>query len=347
MEEPSAENAGAEWVPPIDEFSALPGVAHAARVGDYIAVIRQADGTNAVEGRFLAIDRLDFPLTAWFRADYATESLGGLMNRLALIPDGILVSRELLETYSLRVGDRLQLTVIPDFGVNVREPFTIVGVYEYFPTVYGDKVAVIGNMEHIINFFGVAMPHQIWFRLADGATAEQVLAAIPSTGIQAIDVMSTHAMLNTAQAEYERVGVFGTLTVSFLAAALMAALGLLTYSYASLQERLFQFAVLRAVGLHRIEIIGQVALEYAVLTAYGAVAGVVCGSVAAALFVPLFRVAADAQLLLPPLLPIIAQEQIVPLAASFAITMVVLELFIIATAFYRRVFASLRMGHHG
>ncbi len=344
---PSAATAGAEWVPPIDEFGALPGVTHAARVGDYLAVIRQPDGSGGVEGRFLAIDRLDFPLTAWFRADYAGESLGGLMNRLAVVPDGILVNREYLEANDLHIGDRLLLLVIPDFAVDVRAPFTIVGAYEYFPTVYGDKITVIGNMDNIINYFGIAMPHRIWFRLAAGATDEQVLAGARSTGIQTLDIMSTHELLNTAQAEFERVGVFGTLTVSFLAAALMAALGLLTYSYASLQERLFQFAVLRAVGLHRLEIIGQVTLEYAILTAYGAVAGVACGSVAAVLFVPLFRIAANAQLLLPPLVPIIAEEQTVPLAAGFAITMVVLELFIIATAFYRRVYASLRMGHQG
>ena len=142
---PSAANAGAEWVPPIDEFNALPGVAHAARVGDYLTVIRQPDGSDGVEGRFLAIDRLDFPLTAWFRSDYAAESLGGLMNRLALVPDGILVSQKFLEDNSLHVGDRLQLLVIPTFAVDMRAPFTIVGAYEYFPTVYNDEVTVIGQ----------------------------------------------------------------------------------------------------------------------------------------------------------------------------------------------------------
>ncbi len=343
MEQPIA---GVAWMPPVDEFSALPGVVHAARVGDYEAEIGLADGTPAVGGRFIAIDRLDFPLTAWFRPDYAAESLGSLMNRLAQVPDGVLVSREYLEANSLQIGDRLQLWVFPDFGISVREPFTVVGAYEYFPTVYGDKVTVIGNLEYIIGFFGVTMPHRLWFRLAPGATVDQVLDAVATTGILATDVESTTALLAAAQAEFERVGVFGTLTVSFLAAAVMAALGLLTYSYASLYERLYQFAVLRAVGLHRFEIINQVTLEYAVLTVFGAVAGVICGSLAAALVVPLFRVAAEAQLLLPPLLPIIAQSETVALATIFAFTMIVLELVIITAAFDRRVFAALRLGHH-
>ena len=145
----------------------------------------------------------------------------------------------------------------------------------------------------------------------------------------------------------ERVGVFGTLTVSFLAATLMAGLGLLTYSYASLHERLYQFSVLRAVGLRRTEIIGQVGLEYIVLTAYGAVAGVACGVLAAVLFVPFFRISVGEGAPLPPLIPIIAQNEIAPLAIVFSLVMIVLELIIISSAFYARLFEALRMGHQG
>ena len=127
----------------------------------------------------------------------------------------------------------------------------------------------------------------------------------------------------------------------------MAALGLLTYSYASLHERLYLFSVLRAVGLARKEIVSQVALEYVVLTAYGAVAGVLCGSLAARLFVPLFRMSGDTGTPLPPLLPVIDQERILPLVLVFSVVMIGLELLIISTAFYRRLATALRMGHQG
>ena len=145
----------------------------------------------------------------------------------------------------------------------------------------------------------------------------------------------------------ERVGVFGTLSVSFLAAATMAALGLLTYSYASLQERLYHFAMLRAMGLRRRQIVGQVFLEYAFLTAYGALAGVFIGSWAASLFVPLFRVTGEKGLPLPPLLPVIVQEEIFPLAVAFAGILILLELVVLGSALYRRLFGLLRLGHQG
>ena len=334
--------AGADWIPPIDEFKILPGVEHAARVGQYPAEIFLAggQGTTQVEARFMAIDRLDFPLTAWFRNDYARESMGGLMNRLAQLPDGILVSQAFLNEHALSIGDRISLLVIPDFGVSIRESFTIVGVYNYFPTAEDEPVMIVGNMEYIISFFGITMPHRIWLRLTPDADPEAVIDAVSTTGIDAIEVNTASEILGSEQAQMERVGVFGTLTVSFLAATLMAGLGLLTYSYASLHERLYQFSVLRAVGLRRTEIIGQVGLEYIVLTAYGAVAGVACGVLAAVLFVPFFRISVGEGAPLPPLIPIIAQNEIAPLAIVFSLVMIVLELIIISSAFYARLFEA-------
>ncbi|HMN29922.1 MAG TPA: ABC transporter permease, partial [Caldilineaceae bacterium] len=157
----------------------------------------------------------------------------------------------------------------------------------------------------------------------------------------------TPATIAIERAKMERVGVFGTLSVGFVAAAFMAALGLLTYSYSSLHERMFVFSVMRAIGLKRPQILGQVSMEYLLLTAYGAVAGVIAGATAAQLFVPLFRVTGEQGVPLPALLPIIAQEQILPLAALFVGLMIVLELITIAAAIYQRLSSALRLGHTG
>jgi putative ABC transport system permease protein len=339
--------AGAAWVPPPQEFAALPGVAAATRVGDYVTEITLSGDRGTVKGRFMALDRLEFPAVAWFRDDFAAESVGGLMNRLASRPDGILVSQQFLAQNTLQVGDQIPLLILTDLGVSVEAPFTIVGVYRYFPTVYEDQITLIGNLEYIFSFFGVPMPHRLWLRLQPEATGEAVLQAVPSTGIKTIEVADARGMITEAQAEMERVGVFGTLSISFLAAAVMAAVGLLTYSYASLRERLYYFGMMRAMGLRRSQVIGQVILEYTLLTTYGAIAGVLIGMVTTELFVPLFRVTGEAGIPLPPLLPVIAQEEIIPLAVIFAGVMVLLELLLVGMALYRRLVTALRLGHQG
>jgi putative ABC transport system permease protein len=342
----SGTRSGGDWIPPTDLYETTPGVDAATRVGDYTAEIRLPGGR--LRGRFLAIDRLDFPSVAWFRGDFSAESLGGLMNRLAASSENVLVSQRFLEANVLQIGDRVPMLVLTDIGTSVDSVFTIAGTYTYFPTIYEDEVVVIGNLDYLFSFYGVSMPHNIWLRLEPDADSHAVLAAIPEqTRVDTIRVLDVAEQTTFEQAQMERVGVFGTLSVSFLMSALMAALGLLTYSYASLHERLFQFSVLRAVGMPKTILAGQVLFEYATLTAYGAVAGVLIGSVAAELFVPLFRVSGEAQMPLPPLLPVIAHNEILPLVLGFAATMILLELVVLSSALYQRIFVALRMGDQG
>lgn len=338
--------AGADWIPPITEFEELPGVASATRVGDYRAEINLSSEVGGrIRGRFIGVDRVPFSRVAWFRGDLARESLGSLMNRLALVEDGILISEEFLAANRLNIGDSVNMHVITDFGSSIQTSFTVVGAYEYFPTVYPNQPAVVGNLDYLFSFFGVTMPHRIWMNLEPGVDGDTVLESIHTLGIDSRDNEDAQAIIVEEQAKMERVGVFGTLSVGFIAATFMAALGLLTYSYASMNERMYLFSVMRSIGLYGRQVIGQVALEYGVLTAYGATAGVIAGSTAATMFVPLFRITGDLGTALPPLLPILAREEIFPMAIVFAGVMIVLEMLVITSAVFQKLFSALRLGH--
>jgi len=74
---------------------------------------------------------------------------------------------------------------------------------------------------------------------------------------------------------------------------------------------------------------------------------VLVGSYAAQLFVPLFRVGSGPNAPLPPLLPVIAGNEILPMVLGFAGLMIVLELVVLSSALYRRIFVALRMGYTG
>ena len=323
---------GYDWIPPVGEFLNLPGVIAATRVGDYSVKIN-VTGRNDVRGRFLAIDRLDFPSVAWFRHDFADESLGALMNRLALFPDGILVSQQFLNENHLQIGDKISLLVAVNSELGITSSFTVAGTYKYFPTVYEeDKVTLVGNLEYLSTSVGVTVPHHIWLRVQEDTDGRAVLKAVPRMGVETTLQKDARALIAEEQAKMERVGVFGTLSVGFLATVTIAVMGLLIYSYASLQERLYRLTVLRAVGLMRRQIIGQVALEYTFLTAYGAAAGVLIGMVASELFVPFFRVTGEKGIPLPPLLPVIAQEEVGRLVLTFAGIIVLMEVVVIIKA---------------
>jgi putative ABC transport system permease protein len=209
--------------------------------------------------------------------------------------------------------------------------------------VYEDTLAAIGNLDYLFSFSGMPMPHAIWLRLQPAAQGADVVKAMRDMGVEPAQIGDTGALIAEEKAKTERVGIFGTLSVGFLAAALMALAGLLINTYASFNRRQYEFTVLRALGLYRGQALGQVLLEYLFLTAYGAAAGAAVGMAAAILFSPFFRVTGMREAPLPPLLPIIAQDRIMGIAVAMAAIMIVLEMIVIAAAISGRMFRSLAL----
>lgn len=319
------------WIPLPHDFANLEGVQAATRVGEFSMRISPIPNEE-VRGRFLAIDRVDFPSVAWFRPDFANESLGAMMNRLAFSENGILVQQEFLETYNLNIGDTISAVINIESLMSLWAEVVIVGTYNYFPTVYEDSVTVIGNLEYLSTLTGLTVAHDIWMKLAPGTDTEALQKNIKGQMFITVGKpLDTQALVFEEQSRMERVGIFGTLTVGFLATALMAILGLLIYSYASLQERAYRLAVLNAVGLSRNQILAQVVMEYAFLALFGAVAGALIGLFASELFIPFFRFTGEQGVPLPPLIPIIANDQLRNLSLVFGVLIVGVEVITIAS----------------
>ena len=326
------------WVAPPQEFTQVDGVLAAARVGNYPSRITLADSEETL-ARFMAIDRLDFPQVAWWRPDLASEPLGSLMNRLALAPDGILVSQNFLTNNSLQIGDQISIQVDATEIFKTRSLFTIVGAFNYFPTVYEEeRITVIGNFDQVTSMFGFVPIHDIWLQIKPSASEAEIRRALPRT-LNLVPSVGQDAGILIAEerGQMERVGIFGTLTIGFLASATMAILGLLLYSYASLRDRMYRFSVLHAIGLLHRQIVTQVIMEYSFLAAFGALAGTIIGRLASRLFVPFFRVTAEKGIPLPPLIPLTSGGSMASLAIVFTAIIVAAEVSTIMSALRRRL----------
>jgi putative ABC transport system permease protein len=321
------------WIPAPADFKKVEGVLHAARVGEYAAEIELAD--QEIQARVLAIDRLDFPLVAWYRSDFSTEALGGLMNRLALAPNGVLVSRTFLSQTGLNIGDPLRVRVTIPLMETSQVTFSIAGFYDFFPTVYEEEegVALIGNLEYLSTSFGFTLPHQLWLKLGLGVSGKAVAEALPEQlGFQGTILRDAGDSLAQEQARLERVGIYGTLTVGFLAGALMAVLGLLVYSYTSLRERVARFVILHALGVQNHQIAAQVFIEFTFLALFGSLAGMWIGSLVARLFIPFLGYTGGKDLPLPPLIPLIEAAPMRSLAILFTVVIVFMEVIVIRAA---------------
>jgi putative ABC transport system permease protein len=326
------------WVPAPQEFSEVEGVLSATRVGTYPSRITLPAGEETL-GQFIAIDRIDYPRTAWWRSDLAQEPLGGLMNRLASTPDAILVSQSFLSNNALQIGEKIPIQVNATDYYEIRSLFTIVGVFNYFPTAYEERgYTVVGNMDQLTTLSGFVPIHEIWLKINPGASEADIRKALPgAVRVVANSGHDARILIAEEEGKMERVGIFGTLTIGFLASAAMAILGLLLYSNASLRERMYRFSVLHAVGLLHRQIVRQVVMEYTFLATFGAFAGAFIGMFAARLFVPFFRYTGERGIPLPPLIPLTADQSMVNLAITFTMIIVLAEVLTITSALRRRL----------
>jgi predicted lysophospholipase L1 biosynthesis ABC-type transport system permease subunit len=272
-----------------------------------------------------------------------------MMNRLAVAPESILVPDSFMQEHNFNIGDVISMTIVVRDLMSINSDFLIAGTYNYFPTVYDDQITFIGNLDYINTLTGLTVAHDIWLKLKPDTNTKEFLKNMTAQlGISASSatnaVRDANAMVVAEQGRMERVGIFGTLSVGFLAAALMAILGLLVYSYASLQERAYRLAVLNAVGLSRNQIMAQVVMEYAFLALFGAVAGALIGLATSELFIPFFRFTGEKGIAtaLPPLLPIIASGQLRNLSLIFGVSIVVIEVGSMASILHNRLIQILK-----
>ena len=339
-EEPNPEVVSA-WLLPVSDYEEIPGVEEATRVAVFKT---KTSVSRSIDAVFLGIDRYDFPRVAFHRSDFNQFSLGELMNRLGMYPNGILVSRNFLQRSRLLEGQTTKLNISINYG-NFEHEFLIVGVYDYFPTAYPQDTEVfVGNLGYLFEQVGDESLHQIWMTTDDDALPKTINDNLLALGIWPIRVRDARALLTLDEERVERIGLYGILSVGFLASTLLASLGLLVYTYASLQGRLQQISVLRAVGLKTRLVLAMVGVEYLGVILFGVLWGVVNGIATAYLFVPFFRVSGDPVFALPPFVRHIAWGQIGILAFVFGSALLGSQAIILYWSTRRDLFQVLRMG---
>lgn len=328
---------------PVTEHLSVSGVKAAARVGDYSATARI--GGRQQTGRILGIDRLDFTAVAFYRPDFAyDESLGALMNRLAVTSDGILVSRSFLDQQGLSVGDALRLT-IGAAGTYAEVQFTIVGALDLFPTLYPqDGPFFVANLEHIYNGLGGMYPYDVWLSTDPSVPSSAIVEGVRDLGLVVVTSQDARQMIAAAQTRPERQGLFGLLSVGFIAAAALTVIGFLVYAIVSFQRRFIELGMLRAIGLSKLQMAAFLTGELAALILTGVALGAGLGIWTSRLFIPYFKIGNDKTALVLPFVVQIAWSQLGIIFMIFG-TMFVLAVAVLVVLLHRmRVFEAVKLG---
>jgi ABC-type lipoprotein release transport system permease subunit len=132
--------------------------------------------------------------------------------------------------------------------------------------------------------------------------------------------------------------------VGFLAGSLVAWLGLLIHTFASLTGRIRGFTITRAIGLSLRQVLTIVSLEYLSVMLYGVLGGAGAGLATSYLFVRYFQFTEDPSIQVPPFRPEIAGNQIVWLLLAYLAVLMLAEGIVLLRATRRQVFQALRIG---
>jgi putative ABC transport system permease protein len=336
------EDEGPDWLfLPVSEHENVPGVERAARV--WSREVSARVGGGSVKGTLVGVDRVDFPEVTYFRRDFAPANLGALMNALAVRDDAILVSRKVLTDYRLDVGDQIEVTI--PVGSTPKVNFRIAGVIDYFPQQYPEEQEFfVANLDFIFNSVGGMYPYDVWLKTDPSLTTEDLEEGTKDLGIVVMRSYNAREEIDEEQLRPERQGVFGLLSVGFMAAAFLTLLGFLIYSFVSFSQRYIELGVLRAIGLS----VGQMGIfliaEQLTLVATGALAGTVVGVLVSRLFIPFFQVQSGEHPFTPPFVVQIAWQEVAYIYAVFGAMFVLAVIALLISLRRMRVFEAIKLG---
>lgn len=326
-------------IPPISIHEQVPGLRSWARVDRFSANCAIGRNVLSEKVQLLGVDRADLSQVAWFREDFAEESLGGLMNILASWYDTVLVSGSFLEEYPLQVGDKVTLRV-----EDVNIDFKVGGFVDYFPTLYPHQGHFfIANLDYIY-LFAPEGPYEVWARTGHELDMGVMKDILGNQGVLVPEGIDSRALIEQERGESMRVGIFGLLSLGFMVSALVTSLGFLSYSFVSLRRRSIQLGILRAIGLSSLQLVLLVIFEQIFLITTGVAAGTLLGLFTGKLFVPFLQIGATARSLVPPFVIITPWGDILRLYVVISLALVATAVGTIWLLFRIRIHQAVKLG---
>jgi putative ABC transport system permease protein len=329
---------------PVSDHLDVPGITAATRVGSYDNVAIQLGGA-APRAQLVGIDRVDFPkvITTFDRKWGSGQPLGALMNMLAQHYDGVLVSKDVLAK-GPKIGDPLPASVrIADDQRVIT--FKIIGTIDLWPGYYPqDGPILVANLDYIFDEMSGQYPYDVWIARDPAAEVDQIVSGVRGLGISVVDVRDAATLILEEQTQPKRQGLFGLLSVGFVAAGGLTLLGFLLSALITARRRAVELGVLRALGMSGAQVAIELIIEQVLLVAAGVGAGTGIGLLAAQLVVPLLQVGAGPHPGTPSFPPQLAWNQVAIIYIVFAAALLLTLLALSWIMGRMRLFQAVKLG---
>ncbi|MFL5804267.1 MAG: FtsX-like permease family protein, partial [Roseiflexaceae bacterium] len=235
--------------------------------------------------------------------------------------------------------------VLSLFGDRREVRFRIVAVVDLWPGYYPqDGPIVVTNLNYIFDQMGGQYPYDVWIGRTADAKVDNIVSGVRGLGIAVVDARDASTLIAQEQTQPRRQGLFGLLSVGFIASGALTLLGFLISALISARRRAIDLGVLRALGMSGFQVAIELAIEQVLLVAAGIGAGTGIGLLAARLVVPLLQVGAGPHPGTPSYPPEIAWDQVTLIYLVFAAALL-LTLFALSWTLGRmKLFQAIKLG---
>lgn len=222
-------------------IAALPGVQATTAIDhSYAYVGPDLQDTYGIEPR--AIARATTLRDSYFVGASARRTLA----RLRAMPDGILVSKETITDYQLKIGDLLNLRVLDHATGRLRVvPFHVAGIVQEFPSAPRDSF-MVANLPYLEAADHAGGPNVVFVKTADpGTTAQSVARATRRDGTI---VKNIHQQTQRTASSITTVDLRGISQILEAFTIALAAGAMALFIALTMSERRHEFATMAAVG---------------------------------------------------------------------------------------------------
>ncbi len=253
----------------------------------------------------MAIDPWDFGKAAWTRDDLNEHHMNAYLNLLTRHHEGVLVSRELVDRYGVRLGDWVSVSL-----GNQEIDFYVVGVVDYWPALYPDEQPFgIANLNYLQEEY-IIQPYDVWLKVNESARLSEIVETLRGYGIWVVGIDDVRGMLIEGRRDPQRMGLFGMLSIGFLVAVAITLMGFCFYTFLSLRQRFLQFGILRAIGLSIGQLVAMLFIEQVLSVGAAVAIGTVLGGWASRLFLPFTKISADLSGSVPEFMIVISSSDL-------------------------------------
>jgi hypothetical protein len=271
--EASPSESGADWTPVAELADFAEGailVDHTGRGDDF--VFEGATLVNTPSDPYFPFG--DFlPLFRWQPEQGHVPELGLIANRL------------FAEQAGVGVGETVEVDWFFS-GIVGR----VVAVVDSFPTMDPQApllvadAQMLGALRYLLRL--APAPDVEWWVVAEDGAEASVVEGIRGSGLTVAQIVGREALARSLERDPIALGMVGALALGSIAAAALAVIAFVVTAVVAAREQLDEYALLRALGTSRRQVVGWLTFDHAFLLLAGLLAGGAIGALIAVLVVP-------------------------------------------------------------